>query len=193
MGLHPTALTVQSWLGKKKKKKAPRHLAPCTVLLARKCSLLIGLRVTGLRRAVKSQSPCRPGNLRPEACVWPCGREPSGWPWLSQEGCVSSPTVRRGGGSARSCCQPPLSSDDTRLPAAAEPQEARTAPPRGRRGDERWGARKGGWTGAGHSRAVVLVLVPSPPGLGLCRMSYESGLSREAEPIDRLIHPSVRT
>lgn len=119
-------------------------MAPCTVLLARKCSLLLGLRVTGLRSVVKSQSPRRPGNRRPEACVSPAGRLQvrAGLGFHTRGLCSFSP-VRRGGGSARSCRSAPTTHT---CPRAAGPQKARASSPKGKRGHERWGGRKGAWT-----------------------------------------------
>lgn len=58
---------------KEKIKRLPCHLAPCTILLGRKCSLLIGMWITGPWRTISSQSPSHPRNIRTEKRVWPCG------------------------------------------------------------------------------------------------------------------------
>lgn len=119
-------------------------MAPCTVLLARKCSLLLGLRVTGLRSVVKSQSPRRPGNRRPEACVSPAGRLQvrAGLGFHTRGLCSFSPGPPGRGFRP----QLPLGSDDAHLPAGRGPQKARASSPRGKRGHDRWGGRKGAWT-----------------------------------------------
>lgn len=67
------------------KKRFPCHLAPCTVLLARKCSLLIGVWITSLWCIINSQSLSHPQNIRTVKCVWPCG-----WDQIDSKSVLSS-------------------------------------------------------------------------------------------------------
>lgn len=167
MVLRPTALTVQNLL----KKRLPWHLAPRTVLLARKCSLVIGMWFTGLWCIINSRSPSRPGNISTETCGRPCGWDQIDYRSALSLGFTTGPVLfllpqsTENEDWTHSCCQCWLTSDGTHLPGWPASHRMNALLIWGEsKVRKRWDGQEGSSTNRKHPRVDVLVLVLTPPG-----------------------------